>query len=130
MSKSLGNMVFAADLLDGYPADAIRLYLLARGHREDWDYEEKGLAAWAEAARGLSRRLGPVEAAPGRQAFATAQTHEAGTGSLFGVLQHGFNLGPALGRLIEMSAVPGDAANLGAAKTFATQVFGLTLDAG
>jgi hypothetical protein len=44
-------------------------------------------------------------------------------------MQESFNLASAAGRLLEMAAVPNDRALLGAARTFATQVFGLTLKA-
>jgi cysteinyl-tRNA synthetase len=40
MSKSLGNMVFAGDLLASYPADAIRLALYTHHYREPWEYTE------------------------------------------------------------------------------------------
>jgi cysteinyl-tRNA synthetase len=126
MSKSLGNMVFAADLLERYPADAVRLYLIARNHREDWDFEEAALRTWGDVARVLARQLDGVLGATPGDALSTAQTHVAGSGSLYGTLQHGFHLAPAVGRLMEMAA-SGDAAHLAAARTFATQVFGLTL---
>jgi L-cysteine:1D-myo-inositol 2-amino-2-deoxy-alpha-D-glucopyranoside ligase len=45
MSKSLGNMVFARDLLRRYTPDAIRLYLLRQPYREPLDYDEAELAA-------------------------------------------------------------------------------------
>jgi len=64
MSKSLGNMVFAAELLDRYPPDAVRLYLVARNHREDWDFEENALQHWADRSAHLSRGLEGVEPAP------------------------------------------------------------------
>jgi len=53
MSKSLGNMVFLADLLHICPPDAIRLYLLAHHYREPWNHDKRDLAA----TRGLARRL-------------------------------------------------------------------------
>jgi cysteinyl-tRNA synthetase len=53
MSKSLGNMVFLADLLPVCPPDAIRLYLLGHHYREPWNHDRRELAA----ARTLARRL-------------------------------------------------------------------------
>jgi cysteinyl-tRNA synthetase len=53
MSKSLGNMVFLADLLPVCPPDAIRLYLLSHHYREPWNHDRRELAA----ARTLARRL-------------------------------------------------------------------------
>jgi L-cysteine:1D-myo-inositol 2-amino-2-deoxy-alpha-D-glucopyranoside ligase len=43
MSKSLGNMVFANDLLASYPADAIRLALYTHHYREPWEYTEAAI---------------------------------------------------------------------------------------
>ncbi|HEX5505747.1 MAG TPA: cysteine--tRNA ligase [Thermomicrobiales bacterium] len=39
MSKSLGNLVMAFDLLETYSADAIRLCLLGHRYRDSWDFE-------------------------------------------------------------------------------------------
>ena len=128
MSKSLGNMVFAADLLDRFPVDALRLYLTARNHRDDWDYDEKSLDTWSEMARALARRLGDVEEAPPAEAFAIASTRLSESASLIGSLQAGFNLASAAGRLLELSAATADQPRLRAARTIATRVFGLTLE--
>jgi L-cysteine:1D-myo-inositol 2-amino-2-deoxy-alpha-D-glucopyranoside ligase len=38
MSKSLGNMVFVADLLKEVSVDALRLYLLSHHYRKAWDH--------------------------------------------------------------------------------------------
>jgi cysteinyl-tRNA synthetase len=41
MSKSLGNMVFAKDLLARYSADAVRLALYSHHYREPWEYTDQ-----------------------------------------------------------------------------------------
>ncbi len=48
MSKSLGNLVFVADLLKDWDPMALRLALLAHHYRTDWDWEEDDLVAGAE----------------------------------------------------------------------------------
>jgi L-cysteine:1D-myo-inositol 2-amino-2-deoxy-alpha-D-glucopyranoside ligase len=53
MSKSLGNMVFLADLLHVCRPDAIRLYLLGHHYRQPWNHDKRDLAG----ARTLARRL-------------------------------------------------------------------------
>jgi L-cysteine:1D-myo-inositol 2-amino-2-deoxy-alpha-D-glucopyranoside ligase len=40
MSKSLGNLVLARDLLNRYSADAIRVMLLSHHYRTPWEYSE------------------------------------------------------------------------------------------
>jgi cysteinyl-tRNA synthetase len=57
MSKSLGNMVFLADLLPVCPPDAIRLYLLSHHYREPWNHDKRDLAAARTASRKLSEAL-------------------------------------------------------------------------
>jgi L-cysteine:1D-myo-inositol 2-amino-2-deoxy-alpha-D-glucopyranoside ligase len=55
MSKSDGNMVFVRDLLQLYPADALRLYLLSVHYRSVFDFDEQELRSWAVAAAELSQ---------------------------------------------------------------------------
>ncbi|MBX2998641.1 MAG: cysteine--tRNA ligase [Caldilineaceae bacterium] len=43
MSKSLGNLIMAADLLQIYSADAIRVYLAGHHYRTPWEYAEGDL---------------------------------------------------------------------------------------
>jgi len=59
MSKSLGNLVLASKLrADGVDPRAIRLALLARHYREEWEWDDETLevatsrlAAWSDAVR-------------------------------------------------------------------------------
>ena len=53
MSKSLGNLVWARDLLEDYSSDAIRLYLAAHHYSIEWAHDP-GLLAWFA---GVTRRL-------------------------------------------------------------------------
>src|SRR5579883_1241280 len=50
MSKSLGNLVLARDLLRDYSAAAVRLYLLSFPYREGWDFEASALPERAALA--------------------------------------------------------------------------------
>ena len=43
MSKSLGNLILAANLLKTYSADAIRLYLLMHHYRTGWEHDPQEL---------------------------------------------------------------------------------------
>lgn len=51
MSKSLGNLVFAGDLLERFDGVAIRAYLLRHHYRSDWTYAEAKLAAEVEQVK-------------------------------------------------------------------------------
>ena len=57
MSKSLGNMIFLADLLPVCPPDAVRLYLLAHHYREPWNHDRRELTSARTRARKLSQAL-------------------------------------------------------------------------
>jgi cysteinyl-tRNA synthetase len=59
MAKSVGNLVLVTDLLQDYPAAAVRLLILDRRWDADWDYAPADLAAAAA-------RLERLQAASGR----------------------------------------------------------------
>ncbi|HET9480193.1 MAG TPA: class I tRNA ligase family protein, partial [Candidatus Polarisedimenticolia bacterium] len=61
MSKSLGNMVFVADLLEWCSADALRLHLLSHHYRKPWDHPIGADLPTCDLAEILSARLGEVE---------------------------------------------------------------------
>jgi L-cysteine:1D-myo-inositol 2-amino-2-deoxy-alpha-D-glucopyranoside ligase len=53
MSKSLGNLVMARDVLQRFSANALRVYLAMHHYREPWEFEWAGL----DAAAALADRL-------------------------------------------------------------------------
>jgi len=68
MSKSLGNLVFAGELLKDHDAAAIRLAVLSQHYRSSWEWEERllteaeaRLERWRGAGRGEAG-LGAVRA--------------------------------------------------------------------
>ena len=61
MSKSLGNMVFVADLLESCTADALRLHLLSHHYRKPWDHPIGADLPTCELAEKLATRLGETE---------------------------------------------------------------------
>jgi L-cysteine:1D-myo-inositol 2-amino-2-deoxy-alpha-D-glucopyranoside ligase len=122
MSKSLGNMVFAGDLLERYPADAVRLYLLGRDYRADWDFDEQALERRAVEAQALAKHLAGVEAAT------PAEAVDVPGGGVLAALQSGLNLETAVARL-GAAASSGTASDAPALKALAVEVFGLTLEA-
>ncbi|RIK36447.1 MAG: hypothetical protein DCC57_22475, partial [Chloroflexi bacterium] len=61
MSKSLGNLVMARDLLQDFSPDALRLYLAEHHYRQPWSYEEVGLFR----AGGLAAKLNAAAVALG-----------------------------------------------------------------
>ena len=63
MSKSLGNLVLARDLLNRYSADAIRVMLLSHHYRTPWEYSEHEMREKAAFTERL--RLGDLAGAAG-----------------------------------------------------------------
>lgn len=55
MSKSLGNLIMARDLLLDYTPDALRLYLASHHYRSTWSYRRQDLHAAAEMAERWTR---------------------------------------------------------------------------
>jgi cysteinyl-tRNA synthetase len=66
MSKSLGNLVLARNLVQEYPSNAIRLTLANHHYREAWDWEDAGLPTMQEWDRVCAAALmmRPVGTAP------------------------------------------------------------------
>jgi L-cysteine:1D-myo-inositol 2-amino-2-deoxy-alpha-D-glucopyranoside ligase len=59
MSKSLGNLVFAGELLKEWEPEAVRLAVLSNHYRAGWDWHDElmpvaqqRLASWRKAGRG------------------------------------------------------------------------------
>lgn len=58
MAKSTGNLVLVRDLLDDYPAAAVRLMILDRPWHQDWDYSPALLDRAAKRLDDLYRAAG------------------------------------------------------------------------
>lgn len=53
MSKSLGNLILADDVIRSYGADATRLYLFSHHYRATWEYDEVEADDWVSLAADL-----------------------------------------------------------------------------
>ncbi len=53
MSKSLGNLIVVSELLEKYPANAIRFLLLSHHWRESWEYKEEEMEQASEKMKAL-----------------------------------------------------------------------------
>jgi cysteinyl-tRNA synthetase len=105
MSKSLGNSVFAAEVLGAARPIVVRYYLASAHYRSTIDYQQGSLAE-AEAAFGriegfLSRSERALEGTPGAlpgelpDAFANAMDDDLGTPEAFAVLHDTVRAGNA-----------------------------------
>src|SRR5207249_8360793 len=61
MAKSAGNLVFVHELLEEWPATAVRLLLLDRPWRDAWEYTPAGLASAADRVDALRSRAARSE---------------------------------------------------------------------
>jgi len=78
MAKSAGNLVLVSELLEDYPAGAIRLLILDRRWNQDWDYDRAGLDRAAERLDRLQSAAGrPGRATPGTGGAAAAAVRAA-----------------------------------------------------
>ena len=57
MSKSLGNLVIASNVLAKFPADAFRLYLFSHHYRTPWEYVDGEIEEWADLARDMREAI-------------------------------------------------------------------------
>lgn len=64
MSKSLGNMVFVADLRQRYSADAVRLHLLSHHYRQNFEFDELELVSALKLADELAAAVAEPTAGP------------------------------------------------------------------
>jgi len=93
MSKSLGNLILARDLLNHCSADAIRVMLLSHHYRTPWEYSEHEMrekAAFTERLR-LGDLVGATEGADevvvkAEQEFVAAMEDDLDTPRALGVL--------------------------------------------
>jgi len=93
MSKSLGNLILARDLLNRYSADAIRVMILSHHYRTPWEYSEHEMqekAAFTERLR-LGDVVGVAEeadeiAAKAEQEFIAAMEDDLDTPRALDVL--------------------------------------------
>ncbi len=94
MSKSLGNLILAQDLLKRYSSDAIRLYLHGEHYRESFAFDEDKLEAAQELADSLALVVwltggnnGTLKAEPFRDAFLRALENDLDMATAIEVLR-------------------------------------------
>ena len=125
MSKSLGNLVMVRDLLERWPADAIRFYLGRHHYRASWSYDKVALqesnqeVAKIREAVSIDAGQGPdLDPAPAWASFMSAMNDDLDSPAAEKILvnfadevleagMQGRNIKPAQEALREMSGVFG-----------------------
>lgn len=127
MSKSLGNLVLAHDLLKTWSPDAIRLYLFSNHYRTEWEFLDEEMQRWSDAARALSvaryRQSGSassgIEIEANRSAFVTALEDDLDTPAAIHELS-------ALGEAISTASPEADVSHAQAALAELGSILGLS----
>lgn len=127
MSKSLGNLVLAHDLLKTWSPDAIRLYLFSNHYRTEWEFLDEEMQRWSDAARALSvaryRQSGSassgIEVEANRSAFVAAIEDDLDTPAAIHELS-------ALGEAISTASPEADVSHAQAALAELGNILGLS----
>ncbi|CAN5268717.1 MAG: cysteine--tRNA ligase [Chloroflexia bacterium] len=127
MSKSLGNLVLAHDLLKTWSPDAIRLYLFSNHYRTEWQFLDEEMQRWSDAARALSvaryRQSGSassdIEIEANRSAFVAAIEDDLDTPAAIHELS-------ALGEAISTASPKADVSHAQAALAELGNILGLS----
>ena len=132
MSKSLGNLVTAADAIQRFSSDALRLFFLSSHYRSPLAYSDEAIVAQERAAERLRNALAPsrdesgattLDATPHKRRFDEAMDADLNTPQAIGVL---FDLARDINRGRDEGAAVGAAQDT--LKTL-SGVLGLTLSA-
>ncbi len=131
MSKSLGNLVMARELLDRWTPDAIRIYIASHHYRKPWEHDTDKLDQAVHVAGAMERALransgsgDEFDPGPHRRAFERAMHDDLDTATAINALETlAAGIGAAAG---EGRAVERAQAQLRAMSS----VFGLQLDRG
>ncbi len=121
MSKSLGNMVFVRDLIDGSSPDALRLHLLSHHYREPWDQPAGAGVPTVELAANLARSL----ASAGNPSDAELERYRS---DFLDAMANDLDTPAAIAELERLSGIEEPAARR-AAKALGQRVLGLTFEA-
>ncbi|MCL5996230.1 MAG: hypothetical protein M1546_09250 [Chloroflexi bacterium] len=129
MSKSLGNLIMANDLLKTWSPDTLRVYLAQHHYRRAWEYDESELAQadrlaqfLRQAVTAVSGEGAEIQVADLQRLFRQAMDRDLGTPAGLAVLH---NLAERI-----LAGVP-SGQNLESAQAILRsmgQVFGLQLD--
>ncbi len=129
MSKSLGNLVMVRDLLQDWPADALRYYLASHKYRETWSHDPDRLAEMAARAAALCQAMlarsefgEPIDVSRIIDRFESALDDDLDTPAALKALDE---LGA---RILQAAAEGRDVSTAQTALRYMAQVFGLRLD--
>lgn len=105
MSKSLGNGVGLADLLDSVPAPVLRTYLLSVHYRSPLDFSLAGLGDWQRGWERMRQLWDRVKEAPAPSRLVSAEWAErllTFEDRMLGWMDDDFNTARALAEVFEM----------------------------
>jgi L-cysteine:1D-myo-inositol 2-amino-2-deoxy-alpha-D-glucopyranoside ligase len=99
MSKSLGNLILARDLLSRYSPDAVRVMLLSHHYRTPWEYSEHEMREKAA----FTERLGLRELASGAEGSSESEVAAQAEREFIAVMEDDLNTPRALDVLARLA---------------------------
>ncbi|MBI4018668.1 MAG: cysteine--tRNA ligase [Candidatus Aenigmarchaeota archaeon] len=118
MSKSLGNLVMAENLLKSHTANAVRIAILMHHYREEWQFSESEM----HKATRLDKKLNSVwDMQSGTAPFDISSYEE----DFFAFLNDDMQTGPALETLVRLSEAMTPGKYISSAKAFMTRAFSI-----
>lgn len=105
MSKSLGNFKTARDVLEKYPANAIRLFFLMKHYRSPIDFSQEALDSALKARERLSMAYQSLQQKIESVKAADSTTHEAATKfkeEIIAAMDDDFNSAKAIGVIFDL----------------------------
>jgi L-cysteine:1D-myo-inositol 2-amino-2-deoxy-alpha-D-glucopyranoside ligase len=99
MSKSLGNLILARDLLSRYSPDAVRVMLLSHHYRTPWEYSEHEMREKAA----FTERLGLRELAGGAEGSSESEVAAQAEREFIAVMEDDLNTPRALDVLARLA---------------------------
>lgn len=73
MSKSLGNLVLARDMIDNYGANALRLCLFSNHYRNPWEFTDACIQKWVPVAADIQEAMETSSTDTGEEVDVAAQ---------------------------------------------------------
>jgi L-cysteine:1D-myo-inositol 2-amino-2-deoxy-alpha-D-glucopyranoside ligase len=109
MSKSLGNMVFVRDVLPAHSANALRLALLSKPYRAEYEYREEDVAQAEDRVEQILEALEHPSGAAGGTGVTGLDYRER----FQRAMENDFDTPAAAGILVELAGIIGAGADAG-----------------
>jgi L-cysteine:1D-myo-inositol 2-amino-2-deoxy-alpha-D-glucopyranoside ligase len=98
MSKSLGNLVLARDMIENYGSDALRLCLFSNHYRNPWEFTDKCIQKWVPVAADILEALETSSTETGTELDVRVQESR-----FFDAMDNDFDTPTAIRQIVEIA---------------------------